>query len=61
MIKYFKYWNILRRLRSMKRKEYQVRIACSEMNIWYDDLNIRNINKAINRIKETWTRNNMID
>jgi len=54
LIKYFKYQYLLYRLDVAKSKEYEIRKFYNELGIFYDDLNMRSINKAIAKAKDKW-------
>ena len=59
-----KYWKYARRLSKLNRAikfELWCEEFCEESSIDFDDLNLRSIRKARDKIKATWLRRNMID
>lgn len=61
IIKYWKYKQLLRRLNIAKRQELNVMSYCKVMEIDFDDVNLRLLNRAIDKVRATWLRRNAID
>ena len=60
-MKYFKYSWLLYKLYRAECRELEVECFCLEIGIDFDDLNLRAVRKARDKIKATWLRRNLID